>query len=116
MPLPTTEKVHVVDSLFPRTYTKSSLGISLTDAELDERTILLNSWLGELVGEFSSLSFPVQKLVQVGGVVKPICITCISRVYQAHILNAVLYYTPLYTCDTSHSLGMHYTCTLPLHI
>lgn len=58
------EKVHVVDSLFPRTYTKSSLGISLTDAELDERTILLNSWLGELVGEFSSLSFPVQKLVQ----------------------------------------------------
>jgi hypothetical protein len=46
---------HVIAALFPKTYTKSSLGISLTDAELDERTILLNNWLGGLLSTFSAM-------------------------------------------------------------
>ena len=46
----------VLDCEFPRTYTRSSLGLSLTDQQLAERIALLNHWMGHLMKSFYKFS------------------------------------------------------------
>ena len=48
---------------FPRTHTRRSLGIPLTELQLEERTALLGRWLREVLSKRGKLPAPVQTTV-----------------------------------------------------
>jgi len=50
-------------SAFPRTHTRRSLGIPLTERQLQERTALLGRWLRELLSKRGKLPIPMQSTV-----------------------------------------------------
>eukprot|EP01038_Epipyxis_sp_PR26KG_P004348 gene4348-6152_t len=45
----------IIDSMFPKTYARSAMGLGLTETQLATRVVMLNSWFGELLVRFSEL-------------------------------------------------------------
>jgi hypothetical protein len=52
-----------LDCDFPRTYKKSSMGISLSESEIQERAALLNNWMGKLLKAFQKFSPAAQQKI-----------------------------------------------------
>mmetsp|Transcript_26824 Transcript_26824/g.59371 ORF Transcript_26824/g.59371 Transcript_26824/m.59371 type:complete len:224 (-) Transcript_26824:83-754(-) len=57
------DTVVLVDAQFPRTYKRQNLGFTLTERQLNQRAVLLNSWLGSLLQGFHYLPFLAKQLV-----------------------------------------------------
>lgn len=53
----------VVQASFPRTYTRSSLGLSLGENEIKTRTAELNYWLGNVLIRYNEYSSNVQDII-----------------------------------------------------
>eukprot|EP01031_Cornospumella_fuschlensis_P027566 gene27566-33292_t len=57
-------RVCVVEARFPRTYRRSSWGIKMTDAQLLQRQVLLNRYMGALLSKFQTYPREAQELIK----------------------------------------------------
>ncbi len=55
--------VVVIDAIFPPTYTKSSMGISLNEQEKRERVSMLNLWIGALLSKYHACTNEARDLI-----------------------------------------------------
>jgi hypothetical protein len=55
----------VIDAIFPPTYGKSTLGIGLTEAEKQERAMLLNVWVASLLSRYYQCTQEAQELIRI---------------------------------------------------
>ena len=56
-------KVIIIDTTFPPTMSKSSLGMKLKESELSQRASLLNNWLGLILTAFPVIPRDGQNLI-----------------------------------------------------
>eukprot|EP01033_Poteriospumella_lacustris_P017323 gene17323-12381_t len=53
----------VIDAPFPKTFRRSSLGINLSEQQLQMRVVMLNNWMGVLLRAFNSLPADAQQAI-----------------------------------------------------
>ena len=53
----------VVDAPFPKTFAKSVMGFTLSEAQVAQRVALLNNWMGKILAAYSSFSGSAQNLI-----------------------------------------------------
>eukprot|EP00981_Chlorochromonas_danica_P004836 scaffold967_cov173-Ochromonas_danica.AAC.47 len=53
----------IIPAIFPRTYRRSSLGLSLTEPQLQTRVVQLNLWVGALLTAFQTLPSEAQSMI-----------------------------------------------------